>query len=122
MRERVLSGLLALGIVVMAAGVTDGIARPGTPISVPAGTTTITVDGATFVISTTSPVSCLLAFQGDALIEGSIQASTTAADVEVVWADTGLTIFAGRIVTQVPIRFVIPDEYLATQDTGHTEK
>ena len=87
------------------------------------GTSTVTVSGAVFIVTTDRAISLALNFAGPDFLEGAVAPrEAQAASVRIVWRETGLTIFSGAVVQLTPIRYHIPVEYQAAQDSGHSEK
>ena len=87
------------------------------------GTTEVRLGEAVFVVSTDRTISLSLTFVTEDLLDGLIVVrETSAALVQILWRDNGLTVFAGPVVQLKAIRYPIPVEYLAVEDSGHTEK
>lgn len=122
MNRRALAGIFLLGLIAVS-GAAGAVARPGGQITVVPGTTTIIADGQAFEVTTNVSITLQLGFTSSALIEGEVAVPESApAQVSIVWSSTGLTVFSGTVVIRAPIRFPVPPEFQAADDTGHTEK
>lgn len=122
MNGRTLLRIVVAGLLVVL-GAGGAYARPLGTIAVSPGTSTVYFDGEAFEVTTSASITVQLAFTSDEMLEGAVVVSGgSAAQVAIVWRDTGLTVFSGRVVIEAPIRFPIPPEYQASLDTGHTEK
>ncbi len=100
-----------------------GDARPPVVHNLPAGDSVVYTDGGSFLVSSNVPISVSLGFSGDAVIEGAINVpGGGSAQVEIVWRETDLSIFAGTVHTSHTIRYIIPPDFQAAVDIGHSEK
>jgi hypothetical protein len=114
--------VLSLLLAVLLAGNACVAATPGSVTLAP-GTSTVAVSGAVFIVTTDRSITLALNFASPDLLEGVVvprEAQTTS--VRIVWRETGLTIFSGAVGQPTPIRYHIPVEYQAAQDSGHSEK
>jgi hypothetical protein len=92
-------------------------------VTVVPGTTAVRLGEAVFMVSTDRTISLSLDFLTGNLLDGLIVVrETSPALVQILWRDKGLIVFAGPVVQLKSIRYRIPVEYLAAEDSGHTEK
>lgn len=117
-----ISALLLSLILVTGGGEAQAGLSTGVVALVP-GTTEVQLGEAVFVVSTDRAISLSLAFVADDLLGGLIVVrETSPALVQILWRNNGLTVFAGPVVQLKSIRYTIPVDYLAAEDSGHTEK
>lgn len=98
------------------------VAASTATVTLAPGTSAVSLGDATFMVSTDRTISLTLNVEGEA-IDGLVAVrETSPALVKILWRNNGLTIFAGPVIQCQPIRYRLPMEYPAIEDSGHTEK
>jgi len=117
-----ISALLLSLMLVTSGGEAHATLSTGVVALVP-GTTEVRLGEAVFAVSTDRTISLSLAFLTGNMLDGLVVVrDTSPALVQILWRNNGLIVFAGPVVQFKSIRYTIPVEYLAAEDSGHTEK
>ncbi|MHB8079894.1 MAG: hypothetical protein ACYDIE_11650 [Candidatus Krumholzibacteriia bacterium] len=120
-RRAAISALLLPLLLLTGGGEAQAVLSTGTVTLAP-GTSAVSLGNAIFLVSTDRTISLSMMSDGD-VIEGVVAVrETSPAMVKILWRNNGLTVFAGPVVQLQPIRYRIPVEYPAIEDSGHTEK
>lgn len=122
MSKRAGISVLLLFLALVAGGGEARAALSTGTVTLAPGTSPVVLGDAVFTVSTDRTISLSLSFSGD-LLEGLVTVrDVSPAQVLIYWRNNGVTVFTGAVVQIQPIRYQIPVEYQATEDSGHTEK
>lgn len=122
-RTRASISTLLLTMLLVAGGGEAHAALSTGAVTLAPGTSEVSIGRTVFLVSTDRTISLSLSFVAEDVIEGLVAVrETSPAQVQILWYNNGLTVFSGSVAQVQPIRYHIPVEYPAVEDSGHTEK
>lgn len=123
MSTRATISALLLSLSLLAGGDRAQAALSTGSVTLPPGTSALTLGDAVFQVSTDRTISLSLTLVTQSLLEGLVAVrDTSPAQVQILWRNIGLTVYSGAVIQIQAIRYQIPVEVLSIEDNGHTEK